>query len=70
MSENPELDRCPIQPYARLCEGGTEQEISLEELEEVALNEASAMRARESVEATALERWMRSYERMMKQWQW
>jgi hypothetical protein len=41
--------------YARLCEGDTEQEISLEELEEVTLNEASALRARESVEATALE---------------
>jgi hypothetical protein len=32
-----------------------EQEISLEELEEVTLNEASALRARESVETTALE---------------
>jgi hypothetical protein len=41
--------------YARLCEGDTEQEISLEELEEVTLNEASALRARESVETTALE---------------
>jgi DNA-directed RNA polymerase alpha subunit len=41
--------------YARLCECDTEQEISLEELEEVTLNEASALRARESVEATALE---------------
>jgi hypothetical protein len=41
--------------YARLCEGDTEQEISLEELEEVTLDEASALRARESVEATALE---------------
>ena len=44
------------------------------ELEEVTLNEESALRARESVEATALEvdtrRWMRSYDRMMKQWQW
>jgi hypothetical protein len=38
--------------YARLCEGDTEQEISLEELEEVTLNEASVLRARESVEAT------------------
>jgi hypothetical protein len=28
--------------YARLCEGNTEQEISLDELEEVTLNEASA----------------------------
>jgi hypothetical protein len=32
-------------PGARLCEGDTEQEISLEELEEVTLNEASALRA-------------------------
>jgi hypothetical protein len=40
---------------ARLCEGDTEQEISLEELEEVTLDEASALHARESVEATAQE---------------
>jgi hypothetical protein len=41
--------------YARLCEGDAEQEISLGELEEGILDEASALRARESVEATALE---------------
>jgi hypothetical protein len=41
--------------YARLCEGDTEQEISLEELEDVTLDEASALHARELVEATALE---------------
>ena len=56
--------------YARLCEGDTEQEISLEELEEVTLNEASALRARESVWKRLHWRWMRSYDRMMKQWQW
>jgi hypothetical protein len=39
--------------YARLCEGDTEQAISLEKLEEVTLDEASALRAHESVEATA-----------------
>jgi hypothetical protein len=31
--------------YARMCDGDTEQEISLEELEEATLNEASALRA-------------------------
>jgi hypothetical protein len=41
--------------YALLCEGDAEQEISLGELEEVTLDEASALCARESVEATALE---------------
>jgi hypothetical protein len=42
--------------YARLCEDDAEQEISLGELgEETTLDEASALRARESVEATALE---------------
>jgi hypothetical protein len=41
--------------YAQLCEGAAEQEISLGELEEVTLDEACAPRARETVEATALE---------------
>jgi hypothetical protein len=41
--------------YARLCEDDADQEISLGELEEVTLDQACAVRARESVEATALE---------------
>jgi hypothetical protein len=47
--------RCANSQSPRPCEGDTEQGISLEELEEVTLNEASALHARESVEATALE---------------
>jgi hypothetical protein len=39
-------------------------------VEEVTLDEASALRARESVEATALEVDALVYGRMMKQWQW
>jgi hypothetical protein len=41
--------------YARFFEGDAEHKISLGELEEATLDEASALRARESVEATALE---------------
>jgi hypothetical protein len=43
--------------YAWLCEDDADQEIciSLGELEEVTLDEACALRARESVESTALE---------------
>jgi hypothetical protein len=48
-------DSSGLVKYARLCKDDADQEISLGELEEVTLDEACALRARESVEATALE---------------
>jgi hypothetical protein len=48
-------DSSGLVKYARLCKHDADQEISLGELEEVTLDEACALRARESVEATALE---------------
>jgi hypothetical protein len=47
-----------------------EQEISLKDLEEVTLDEASALRARESVEATALEVDALVRQDDEAQWQW
>ena len=55
--------------YPRLCEGDAEQEIALGELEEVTLDEACVHCVPMNRWKRLHWRWMRSYCKMMKQWQ-